>query len=85
MHPSNPPKSAAHAATLTPYARPPGERLIRLPELLSITGESRTQCYENISTGLHPAPRKDGRASLWVMSEVQAYVAQKIARLPRKG
>lgn len=85
MHPSQPPESATHAATLTTYAHAPGERLIRLPELLSITGESRTQCYENISTGLHPAPRKDGRASLWVLSEVHEYVAQKIARLPRKG
>lgn len=85
MRPSEPPEAATHAATGTPYAHAPGERLIRLPELLSITGESRTQCYENISTGLHPAPRKDGRASLWVMSEVQAYVAQKIARLPRKA
>ena len=85
MHPSQPPESATQAATLTPNTHASGERLIRLPELLSITGESRTQCYENIASGLHPAPYKDGRASLWVMSEVQAYVAQKIARLPRKG
>jgi predicted DNA-binding transcriptional regulator AlpA len=85
MHQTNPPGTAPHDTPANPQASTVVERFVRLPELLSITGESRTQCYENISTGLHPAPRKDGRASLWVMSEVQAYVAQKIARLPRKG
>ena len=85
MRHSQPTEAATHAATINPHAPAPVERFVRLPELLSITGESRTQCYENISSGLHPAPRKDGRASLWVMSEVQAYVAQKIARLPRKA
>ena len=85
MRPSQPPETATHAAPMNPLALAPIERFLRVPELLSITGESRTQCYENIASGLHPAPYKDGRASLWVMSEVQAYVAQKIARLPRKG
>jgi predicted DNA-binding transcriptional regulator AlpA len=85
MRHTKPPEAATHAATVAPYPPAPGERLIRLPELLATTGESRTQCYENIASGLHPAPRKDGRASLWVASEVQAYVAAKIARLPRKG
>ena len=86
MIPKHPTASATHAAAVNPYTtHTPGERLIRLPELLSITGESRTQCYENIGSGLHPAPRKDGRASLWVLSEVSQYIAQKIARLPRKG
>lgn len=85
MRHTKPPEAATHAATVATYTHTPGERLIRLPELLATTGESRTQCYENIASGLHPAPRKDGRASLWVQSEVQAYVAAKIARLPRKG
>ena len=63
----------------------PVERLIRLNEVLTYTGEARTTCYDNIAAGIHPAPLKDGRASLWKLSEVHAYVAQKIARLPRKG
>lgn len=84
MRHSQPPGTATHAATVSPQTYAPGERLIRLPELLSITGESRTTCYDNIAAGTHPAPRKDGRASLWVLSEVSRYVAQKIARLPRK-
>ena len=65
--------------------QPPVERLIRLNEVLTYTGEARTTCYDNIAAGTHPAPLKDGRASLWKLSEVHAYVAQKIARLPRKG
>jgi predicted DNA-binding transcriptional regulator AlpA len=63
----------------------PVERLIRLNEVLTYTGEARTTCYDNIASGIHPAPLKDGRASLWKLSEVHAYVEQKIARLPRKG
>ena len=85
MRHSQPPEAATHAAPINPQTYAPGERLIRMLELLSTTGESRTQTYVNIASGLHPAPHKDGRASLWVMSEVQQYVAQKIARLPRKG
>lgn len=85
MHPSKPPASSQYAEPVTPPAPPQSERLIRLPELLLMTGESRTSCYSNIAAGLHPAPLKDGRASLFRLSEVQAYVAQKIARLPRKG
>ena len=85
MRHSQPPETATHAATVSPQTYAPGERLIRLPELLSITGESRTTCYDNIAAGIHPAPLKDGRASLFRLSEVSAYVAQKIARLPRKG
>jgi predicted DNA-binding transcriptional regulator AlpA len=85
MHQPQPPESAAHASIIDPKTHAPEERMIRLPEVLSMTGESRTQCYENIKTGLHPAPRKDGRASLWVLSEMRAYVVLKISRLPCKA
>ena len=85
MRHSQPPEPATHATTANAFTHIPGERLIRLNELLTFTGEARTTCYDNIAAGIHPAPLKDGRASLWKLSEVQAYVAQKIARLPRKG
>jgi predicted DNA-binding transcriptional regulator AlpA len=71
--------------TASAHSPAPVERLIRLNEVLTYTGEARTTCYDNIAAGIHPAPLKDGRASLWKLSEVHAYVAQKIARLPRKG
>ena len=85
MRHSQPPGTATRAATVSPQTYVPGERLIRLPECMLMTAESRTATYDNIAAGIHPAPLKDGRASLWKLSEVQAYVAQKIARLPRKG
>lgn len=50
-----------------------------------MAGESRTRWYERVATGEAPAPIKDGRASLWVLSEVRDYVARKIATAQRKG
>ena len=85
LRPSKPPETATDAAPVTPCIFTPGERLIRLAECLSMTSEARTTCYDNIAAGIHPAPLKDGRSSLFILSEIQAYVAQKIARLPRKG
>ena len=84
MQRPKPPETATDAAPVTPSFTP-GDRLIRLAECLSMTGEARTTCYDNIAAGIHPAPLKDGRSSLWKLSEIQAYIAQKIARLPRKG
>jgi predicted DNA-binding transcriptional regulator AlpA len=85
-HPKPPEaETRAQAPTATLASHAPGERLIRLAETLSMTGESRSTCYENIAAGIHPAPLKDGRASLWRLSEIDGYVRQKIARLPRKG
>lgn len=85
----NPHETATNAAPLKPYELTPGERLIRLPEVLSITGESKTTAYENMAHPdpelRHPLPLKDGRAARFLLSEVRAYTAKKIARLPRKA
>lgn len=55
------------------------ERLIELQELSHITGiKSKTQVYEKIKRGELAKPIKDGRRSLWPLSEAQRYVAQKI-------
>lgn len=85
MHRSTPLDTANHPAPVIPHAYIQGDRFIRLAECLHMTGERPTTCYANIAAGLHPAPIKDGRASLWLLSEIQAYLAQKVARLPRKG
>lgn len=87
--PPNTPECDAHPAPACAQELAPGERLIRLSEVLAITGESKTTAYENMASpdpeSRHPLPIKDGRASLFVLSEVHAYIAGKIARLPRKG
>lgn len=81
MHPTDTPAPEQGRRAITNA----DERLIRLPEYLALTGESRTVAYERIAAGDAPAPLKDGRASLWVLSEVRAYVAKKIANAQRKG
>lgn len=53
-------------------------------EYLNLVGESRTVAYERIAKRLAPTPIKDGRATLFVLSEVQAYIERKIATSPRK-
>ncbi len=70
---------------VSPTQAAQGERLVRFPEYCSITGETRSIAYEKIAVGIAPKPIKDGRASLWVLSEVHAYVARKIATSPRKA
>lgn len=52
-------------------AQPVIDRFIRLPEVLQITGLSKTVLYENIKTGAFPDPyRISQRASGWKYSEV---------------
>lgn len=56
-----------------------GQRLIRLREVLSICGKSRSSIYESIKRGEFPSPVKlGGRSSAWVQSEVLEWVAERI-------
>jgi len=62
------------------------ERLIRLYEVMSRTGLSRTSVYECIAAGTFPKQipletRSDGRASTvgWIASEVDVWIKAKIA------
>lgn len=59
-------------------------KLIRIAEVMSMTGKGRTLLYAAVKTGNFPAPIKDGSASLWVESEVQQWIADRIANAPRK-
>lgn len=79
-----PPDATDIRAKDIPYAYIQGERLIRIQECLSMTGEARTTCHENIAAGLHPVPFKDGRTSVWLLSEMKTYLEQKVARMSRK-
>ena len=76
MHQTNPHESTIQAGD---------ERLIDLREYMAMTGESRTVAYERIAAGIAPKPVKDGKSTRFVLSEVRAYVARKIATLPRKA
>lgn len=57
---------------------PQGDRLVRLPELQRITGRSRSALYSDPN---FPKPIKltsDGRASGWILSEVMAWMADRV-------
>jgi prophage regulatory protein len=51
------------------------ERLIPLPEVCDRTGICRTAVYNYISAGTFPKPRKIGKRSRWVSSEVDRWVS----------
>ena len=56
------------------------EKLMRLREVRRRTGKSRSGIYRGIADGTFPAPVKLGeRASAWVESEIEAWIADRIA------
>lgn len=55
-------------------------RLLRLPEVMSRTGKSKSQTYDEIKRGLFPAPvANSARCSAWPDSEVDSINAARIA------
>jgi prophage regulatory protein len=58
-------------------------RLLRLPDVLDATGESRSALYAKISKGLFPRPVKIGaRASAWPSVEISELNSARIAGKP---
>ena len=56
------------------------KRLIRLPEVISITGLSRSSIYAQIKAGKFPAPISIGpRMSAWDSDLIEAWVSERIA------
>lgn len=56
----------------------PGERLLRLPQVLALTGRGRTSTLDDVKAGRFPKPVKVGAATLWLHSEVQAWIAERV-------
>lgn len=57
------------------------DRLIRLPEVIAVTGLSRSLVYELEAGGKFPKRcALTERTSAWVWSEVQAWVRNRIAQ-----
>lgn len=54
------------------------QRLIRLPQVKQMVGLGTTAIYERIKQGSFPKPIKLGRMSMWVESEVQEWIAERI-------
>ena len=64
---------------VTAATAPTPERLIRLPEVRRLTGLGKTQIYERMRHGTFPRATKIGVSTLWVESEVQAWIHARIA------
>lgn len=55
-------------------------RLLRLPEVLNLTGLSRTTLYRLAANGEFPEPRRiAARAVAWPSSEVEQWIAARVA------
>lgn len=55
------------------------DKLIRLPEVLALTGLSRSRLYEKVREGTFEAPvRIDRRSVAWSFIRVQAWIAERI-------
>jgi len=57
------------------------ERLLRLSEVLFLTGLPRSTLYYQIQKGRFPKPLKRGRVSLWRFSEVDRFLSDRARRL----
>jgi prophage regulatory protein len=56
------------------------EKLLRLPDVMRQTGLRRAAIYARIREGVFPPPVKIGkRAVAWPESEVQAWIAERVA------
>lgn len=54
--------------------------LIKIHQVISKTGKSRSQIYAQVRQGTFPAPIKlSERSSAWVAAEVDEWIASRIA------
>jgi prophage regulatory protein len=65
--------TGAHVST-------PHPRLLRLREVLHRTGMSRSRVYACMASEQFPRPVKLGRTSAWLESEIEAWIAAKVAQ-----
>jgi predicted DNA-binding transcriptional regulator AlpA len=54
---------------------PAPERLLRLSEVLFLTGLPKSTLYFRIQKGRFPRPQKVGRLALWRWSEVERFLS----------
>lgn len=64
---------------------PKPHRLIRLPEVLHRTGMSRSGLYKRMGEGLFPAQIKLGWTTVWLESDVDAWIEALLASRGHAG
>lgn len=62
------------ASRLLPRERYKLDRLLRLPEVMALTGHCKSQIYVVIAGKKYLQPIKHGRMSLWPESEVAEFI-----------
>ncbi len=55
-----------------------GEKLLRLPQVMEMTGRGRTATLDDVKAKRFPQPIKLGTATLWLESEVQQWIADRV-------
>ncbi len=53
----------------------PTRRVLRLPEICSLVGMSRSWVFREVAAGNFPRPIKIGGASRWDSAQIEAYIA----------
>lgn len=56
-----------------------GEYLLTLKEVIGIVKSAKSSIYRDIARKTFPCPVKNGKTSLWVGSEIQAWVKSRIS------
>lgn len=71
---------------LSSYTQPQPESLLRLPEVIRRTGLCRARIYTRMQAGTFPSSIKVDTSTMWVESEINAWVHEQIAasRAPEK-
>lgn len=67
----------------TPRIVKPGDTFLRRGQVLERTGQSRSTLYARMAADEFPRPLKDGAVSVWLASEVQAWIEDRARTLPR--
>lgn len=72
--------SSAPAAPSMPLSHPVQERFMRLPEVIHVSGLSRSTIYDLISRSAFPTQVSlGGKNVAWLASEVTAWMNERIA------
>ena len=74
------PMNAGHLMPSTLTQAQGAERFMRLPEVLSLVGLSRSSLYESIKRGDFPASVSlGGKSVAWLSSEVGTWMCNRVA------
>lgn len=57
-----------------------GESLLPLSAVKSRVGMGKTKIYEQIKVGEFPTSIKNGRTSVWIESEIDAWIAETVQK-----